>query len=724
MSTRSRVKGLDVLAIIAALSFPAVVQAQQAAPPTTPKRPLMTRYHGVKVVEDYRWLEDWSESEVQEWSNAQNAYARGVLDALPAVPEIRARIRELIASASVDYFGLTWQADKLFAIKYQPPKQQPLLVVLDSPQDLASERVLLDPVQLDATGGTTIDFYVPSPEGRLVAVSLSQGGSESGDVHIYETETGKEVGEVIPRVNGGTAGGDVAWLPDASGFYYTRYPRPGEPRPEEDMNFFQQVYFHKLGSPTEDDRYEIGKDFPRIAEIEFETGEDGHYLLASVANGDGGEFAHYLKGPAGNWTQITELKDEVTHAEFGGAALYLLSHVDAPRGKVLRLSLKEPRLAAAEEVVPESAAVIESYEVTPTRLYVVDLVGGPQQIRVFDHNGQVLKPVESLPVSSVGQVLALKGDDILFRQQSYTVSPAWYHYEADTGRTTKTALASTSPVNFDDAEIVRVMAASKDGTQVPLNILCRKGTKLDGSNPTLLSGYGGFGVSITPGFSALARLWLDQGGVYAVANLRGGGEFGEEWHRAGKLTNKQNVFDDFAACAQYLIDTGYTSPKKLAIRGGSNGGLLMGAMLTQHPEMFRAVVSAVGIYDMLRVELTPNGVFNIPEYGTVKDEAQFKALYAYSPYHRVVDGTAYPATLFTTGANDPRVAPWHSRKMTARLQAATSSDAPILLRTSAKSGHGIGSSLDQRIEEMVDAYAFLFRELGVAYQPVDAARTP
>jgi prolyl oligopeptidase len=282
-------------------------------------------------------------------------------------------------------------------------------------------------------------------------------------------------------------------------------------------------------------------------------------------------------------------------------------------------------------------------------------------------------------------------------------------------------MVTTSPASFSDCEVVRETATSKDGTKVPLSILRRKGTKLDGSNPTLLTGYGGFGISVTPSFWAGARVWLDQGGVFAVANLRGGGEFGESWHQQGMLTRKQNVFDDFAACAKYLIDAGYTKPAKLAIEGGSNGGLLMGAMITQHPDLIRAVVAYVGLFDMLRFERFPNGQFNVTEYGSVSNEEQFKALHAYSPYQHVVNGTRYPACMFLTGANDPRVDPANSRKMVARLQAATSPGSPVLLRTTSSTGH-IGTPLDERIAEDADVYAFLFHELGGTYTPIPPAK--
>ena len=309
-----------------------------------------------------------------------------------------------------------------------------------------------------------------------------------------------------------------------------------------------------------------------------------------------------------------------------------------------------------------------------------------------------------------------RGGDVIFSVSTYLEPSAWYRFDAATGKSVRTALFRTSPVHFDDTEVVREFAVSKDGTRVPVNIVRRRGTRLDGNNPTLLEGYGGYGVSMKPFFlGAFTRAWLDQGGVYVIANLRGGAEYGEEWHQAGRLTRKQNVFDDFIACAQHLIERKYTSPAHLAIIGGSNGGLLMGAAFTQRPDLFRAVVSYVGIYDMLRVELDPNGAFNVTEFGTVKDPDQFKALYAYSPYHHVKDGTAYPAILFPTGENDHRVNPMQSRKMTARLQAATSSGHPVLLRTSSSAGHGIGTAVDEQIEEEADVLSFLFDQLGINY---------
>ncbi|HEX7651886.1 MAG TPA: prolyl oligopeptidase family serine peptidase, partial [Verrucomicrobiae bacterium] len=447
------------------------------------------------------------------------------------------------------------------------------------------------------------------------------------------------------------------------------------------------------------------------------SSNDGKWILAQVANGDGGDYAFYLKGAKGPWRQIAQFADQVKAGSFGrDGYLYLRTLAGAPRGKIIRVPLKHPELSRAELMVPESEAVIESILPTAHGLYVQDLVGGPSQIRYFDRPAGTPKVVPLPPVASALEIVCLAGDKLLFNSLTYISPYAWQSYDPATGQVTPTPLAGVAPAKFDDLEVVREFATSKDGTKVPLNIVRRKGLKLDGHNPTLLYAYGGYGISMKPRFSLANRVWFDQGGVYVVANIRGGGEYGEAWHKAGNLTRKQNVFDDFAACAQYLVKQGYTRPEKLAVQGGSNGGLLMGAFLTQHPEYAHTVISSVGIYDSLRSELEPNGAFNITEFGTVKDPDQFAALYAYSPYHHVVTGTKYPAILMLTGDHDGRVNPYHSRKMIARLQAANASENPILLRTTSAAGHGMGTSLDERIAQESDVFAFLLATLGMEYR--------
>jgi prolyl oligopeptidase len=392
----------------------------------------------------------------------------------------------------------------------------------------------------------------------------------------------------------------------------------------------------------------------------------------------------------------------------------LLSRKDAPNGKILRLPLAEGSLALtnAKVVVPEGEAAIQSVLPTRNRLYIEEQLGGPSRVRMVSFEGKALGQVPAPAISSVSEPTPVgEEDDVVVAVSGYLAPFALSRYTASDGVLHPTPYASKTPADLSGYEVVREMCVSKDGTKVPLNIVRRKGTKLDGQNPVLLTGYGGFGIPSAPGFGRSLPVWLEAGGVFAVANIRGGGEFGETWHQQGMLHNKQNVFDDFIACARWLIDQKYTSPQKLAIEGGSNGGLLMGAVMTQAPELFRAVVAHVGYYDMLRFEVAPNGVFNTTEYGSVKNEADFRALAAYSPYHRVKDGTQYPAVLFTTGKNDPRVDPFHSRKMVARLQASGTRQ-PVLLRT-ADTGHGIGTPLAERIAQAVDSDSFLFQQLGM-----------
>ena len=684
------------------------------------KKPVFNEYHGTRVEDDYQWLENDDDPAVKAWSNAENQRTRAYLDSLPSHGKIEKQLKQWYGKTSPSYSSIVARPEILFAIKFQPPKQQPMLVTLISADDLKSEKIVLDPNQLDSKGTTAIDWFEPSLDGKKVAVSLSKGGSEDGTLHFFDVTTGKELGDTIAHVQYPTAGGSAAWNADGSGVYYTRFPRKGE-RPDEDLNFYQQVYFHKLGTPDSKDTYAIGKEFPRIAEIHLESSDDGKYILASVANGDGGDFAHYLLGPDGAWKQVTQFSDGVKQVRIGkDNHLYLLSRLNAPRGKVLRLPLDAPELAKAVEIVPSSDAVVQQLEPAPKALYLADLLGGPSQIRRFDLDGKNPTTVPVPSISSVQEMVAEPDGTLLFRDTSYTEPAAWFKVAAGNNEPTKTALVSTSPVSFSDIEVTREFATSKDGTKVPLNILRRQGTRQDGNNPVLLYGYGGYGISMSPAFDFTKRLWFDRGGIYVVANIRGGGEFGEEWHKAGNLTKKQTVFDDFAAAAQYLIEKKYTRPEKLALMGGSNGGLLMGALITQHPDLMRAVVSSVGIYDMLRVELAPNGAFNVTEFGTVKDPEQFKSLYAYSPYHHVIDGTKYPAVLMMTGANDGRVAPYHSRKMTARLQEANQSEHPILLRTSSSAGHGIGTALSERIKQLADIYSFLFAQLDMRETPKPA----
>ena len=685
-----------------------------AAVPPTEKKPVTDEYHGVQVVDEFRWLEDGDSAAVKAWTAAQNQYSRAWLDSRADRSEIESQLKALYAQDTPSHTGLVARPGLLFALKFQPPKQQRLLVTLTSVNDLASEKIVLDPNEIEPKGQVAMDWFVPSPDGKLIAVCLSEHGSEDGALHFYRTDSGEPLPDQIKRVQYPTGGGSAAWTPDSKGIFYTRYPHAGE-RPEADLNFYQQIYFHELGKPASSDEYSAGKDFPRIAEIELHTSDDGRRLLASVANGDGGEFSHHLcETKAGSpWRQITRHEDGIKEIDFShdGAALYLRSVKDSPRGKLLRMTTTG-ELSAAKVIVPESDAVIEGFLLTAKHLFIADMIGGPSRIRQLDLDGSRESTVPMPIASGIGGLLVMD-ERLLFRQTSFVAPAAWMLYDPAKTSVEKTALINTSPVDFSDIEAVREFAISKDGTKVPINILRRKGAPLDGSNPALLYAYGGYGHCMRPSFNFEHRLWFDRGGIYVVANIRGGGEYGEEWHLAGNLTKKQNVFDDFAACAEHLIQRGYTRADKLAVEGGSNGGLLMGAFLTQHPQLARAVVAHVGLYDMLRVELDPNGAFNVTEFGTVKDPAQFRALHAYSPFHQVKNGTPYPAVFFLAGETDGRVNPAHSRRMTAALQSATSSGNPVLARFSSASGHGMGTALSEKIAQKADVLAFLFDQLGM-----------
>lgn len=688
--------------------------------PETKRQTVSDTFHGVEVREDYRWLENWEDPLVRAWSNAQNTHARRYLDGLDGREAIEARISEILKDQSVSYRSVQIVKGTVFALVHQPPKQQPFLATIASLDD-PTPTILVDPNEMDEGGTTSIDWYVVSPNGKHVAVSISVGGSESGDVTVFDVATKKPKFEKIARVNGGTAGGDLAWDRDGKGFFYTRYPRDGE-RPAEDLGFYQQLYHHRLGQDPAKDTYILGKDLPKIAEIRLRMHDASERLLVTVQRGDGGEFELYLREKNKKIRKFSEFGDGLLAASFGTKDdLYILSRQGAPRGKVVRVSVKTLDTKKAKVVIEQSEdTIVEDFWgpptilVTPKRIYVEYQLGGPSTIRAFDHAG---KPLAALPIAEVSGVSDMRPygtDGVLFARRSFTEPSAIYRFDPKTNEVEKTALASASPVDLSKIRVVREMATSKDGTKVPVNILLPPGVEKNGATPTVVYGYGGYGVNIVPHFRPWTAALLERGFVYAVANIRGGGEFGEEWHRQGNLTNKQNVFDDFAAAVTHMIDTGYTKSEHLAILGGSNGGLLMGATLTQHPELVKAVVSLVGIYDMLRVELSPNGQFNITEFGTVKEKAHFEAMHAYSPYHRVKDDTAYPATLFLTGENDPRVDPMQSRKMTARLQSANADDTPILLRTSSDSGHGAQTGLDEQIAQYTDIVTFLLDQIGGA----------
>ncbi|MBO0729812.1 MAG: S9 family peptidase [Acidimicrobiaceae bacterium] len=687
-------------------------------PAVAPRIPVTTSYHGVEVTEDYRWLEEATAERTAQWTAEQSRRGREFLDALPCRAAVHTRVRQLLETGSTAYRWLGRGGTVYFAMKRQPPRQQPFLVALSDLVDTGTERVVVDPNAIDPSGETAIDFCVPSPDGAQVALSLSEHGSEDGTIFVYNVASGEVVDTPIAHANPAAAVASLAWRHDARAFWYCRSDPDG---------FHQQVWIHELGST--EDRTELSGVFadPAIVENFLTASWDGAWVMDQAQKGDGGEWQIFVrrqaavddpKAPDGvaAWWQVAGIADKCIAAAFGAGSLFLLSRAASPRGAVLRVTLApDATVADAEEVVPPDSMTITGLAVTGDTLWVSDIDGGPCGLRAFGLDGTPRPVVEVPPLSTVSDLAALAADEAVWAVESFTEPAAWW-IGTDGAPPQRTGLGTTTAVDLSSYEVTREFATSKDGTAVPLSVIAAPETPRDGSAPALLTGYGGYGISLSPHFDPQILVWLEQGGVYAVANIRGGGEYGEQWHHQGRLAAKQNCFDDFIACADHLVQRGITRRDLLAIRGGSNGGLLMGAVVTQRPDIARAVVAAVPVMDMLRVETTPNGRYNVTEFGSVEDPDMFAALLAYSPYHNVSDGTRYPAVLLTGGEFDPRVDAWHPKKMYARLQAATASDEPILLRMES-GGHGLGQSLDREIDLVTDYYAFLFDRLGITYRP-------
>src|SRR3569623_1785745 len=629
-------------------------------PPLAAVRVVKDTYHGVSVDDPYRWLEE-DTPEVKAWSEAQNAYTKAQLAKLPEQPALAAELAKIRMPPVTTYVGFKVGGTKLFARRHEPADEQPKLIVMTDPDHAKTAKVVFDPITPEHPR-RSFDWFVPSPDRSKVAIAESDGGSEVADVHIVDA-TGKEL-EVLPNVQRPTGGGDVAWTPDGKGLYYTRYPMPGEPH-EADKDAWLQVYFHELGQPVAKDRFELGKDLPKNAEVQLASDSRGR-VNASVQQGDVGIFRHYLKDKTG-WRQLDDWNDRVVTVSFGATPeLWLISRKEAPRGKLMKLAATAKTAQEAVVVVPEGKdAMITAFEggdegitVVGDHVFVRYQLGGPSELRSFYVNGKPDKGPGGPPVSAASKPVAWRGD-VLLAFSSYVTPTTWVRFSPKSGKTVDLPdFTPVYPVDFSHVEARREVATSKDGTAVPLTILWPMGAPQDGSVACVVTGDGGFASSEEPSEMLGYAPLLSRGMCVVVVNLRGGGEYGEDWHRNGMMLKKQNVFDDFAAALDYLVAKKYTARSRLGIIGGSNGGLLMGAMITQHPDAKKAVVASVGIYDMLRNVLTPNGAYNTSEYGSVTDADQFKALYAYSPYHHVRPGTSYPAILMHTGANDGRVAPW------------------------------------------------------------------
>jgi prolyl oligopeptidase len=693
-------------------------------------------YQGVTVVDDYHWLEDGKSAETERWLTAENDYSLQYFKHAPSWDAILQDLKAPKEKPGAERFMLEFRAGRFFYLELdRTVHQQAVLMTstsLGTPHAApANLRVLIDPGILDPTGHTSIDWYQPSLDGSLIAVGLAVGGSEREALTVFDTSTGKQVGTAFVPMGFPGRSRTVAWLPGNKGFLYAGYDRVAAASAQTTIIQNEKVFEHILGTPQATDHVVLEKGLTRLAQIALDSDPAGKWIVASAEDGDGGRYANYVRLQDGSWKQISTYDDQIVAITPGVPeedALYLTSLKDAPRGKILKVAAGAPVLAQAETIIPQTAASIEHDEpernnhrilVTKTRLYVTTIDGGPNRVQIYDHQGKPLAEVPLAAASAVRAVVSLGAEDLAIWTSGYLTPTAYLTYHG--GRNAKpeaTALSEPAEKMLAQYVVDRAFATSKDGTKIPMSIIHRRGSAMDGTVPTLVYGYGGYGISMSPSFVGFLwwKPWLEQGYTLVITNLRGGAEYGASWHAAGSLTRKQNVFDDFSACAQYLVDNHWSSHGHMAALGGSNGGLLMGAEMTQHPDQFRAIVSLVGDYDMLRTELSANGQFNVTEFGTVKDAAQFRALYAYSPYHHVIDGTKYPAVLMETGDNDPRVESWQSRKFAARLQAANGSEHPVLLKTFADAGHGSSSSTDLE-QQVADIYAFLFRELDVTFTP-------
>ncbi len=718
----ARIRISIVLMLAAGIS--AVAQkdapAVRQGPPETPVRDVKETFFGTEVTDPYRWLEDLKSPEVSSWMRAQNDYTRAMLDRIPNRDKLRERIAELDDSG-VRVNGLQSFGGRWFYLKQVAGEDNRKLYVREGAD--GTERLLLDPQTRTANGvHFSIDYFQASPDGKLVAVGISPGGSENSVLHVLDVSGGKEVGPSIDRAQFGA----VYWLPDNRSFFYNRLRKPAADDPRTSYYLNSRDYMHRLGDDPEKDVAVFGNglspnvtmtesDFPFVA-----VPPGSKYAFGVIAHGVQNENTIYvtslesLHDASASWRKIADVGDEVTGFDVHGDHVYLLSHHEASRFKVMSIDLPKDEVAHARVLLPASEAVVTGIQAAADALYVQKLNGGLGRLWRVPYEGGAVTEIKFPYDGAIREIFVNPAEPgVYVRFASWTKPPLFFHYDPKTNALTDTKLRPPSPVDFSGIESEEVKAKAADGTMVPLSIVHQRGLKMDGSHPTLLHGYGSYGITYDPDFDPTTLAWLERGGVIAVAHIRGGGEYGEDWHSAGRKGTKKNTITDFLACAQYLIDHKYTSPKHLAGEGTSAGGITIGGAITERPDLFGAALDNVGMSDDLRAELQVNGPANIPEFGTVKNAEDFKNLLAISAFHRIKDHTEYPAVLLTTGINDPRVDPWQMNKMTARLQAATSSGKPVLLRVDYDAGHGgIGATKSQHTALLTDQYSFLLWQLG------------
>jgi prolyl oligopeptidase len=693
---------------------------QEAGPPNTRKDDVVDTIHGQKVADPYRWLEDVASPDVKAWMDQQDAFARGELVKLPLRAELEKRLTELsyLDTISAPYH----RGERWFYSRSHRDKEKDVYYVKKGEQ--GPEQVLIDPNTLSDDGSVSVHGIMPSYSGRHVAYKLSRNNADASTMYVRNLETGKDLPDVIE----GAKYAYASWTPDDKGFYYTWLPTDPAISPSE-LPGYAEVRFHALGTDPKSDTivFPASGDPTRFTGVQ--VSRDGRWLFVTRSRGSVANdvYVKDLKAkpkktrsktptktvlPAG-FVPFVEGQDAIYGVSAWKDKFYVFTNEGAPRFRLFSVDPKKQARTNWKEIVPETEATLDGTQIVGDHLVLSYLHNAHSEMELRDLNGKLVRKVE-LPGlgSSGGMVGNPDEDDAYFYYSSFTETPQIYKTSIASGKTTLWEKI-VIPVDTSNFTTDQVWYTSKDGTNVSMFVVHNKDVELNGDNPTLLYGYGGFSVNMEPAFSARVVMWLEHGGVYAVPNLRGGGEYGEAWHRAGMLERKQNVFDDYIGAAEWLVKNNWTRPDKLAIYGGSNGGLLVGAAMTQRPDLYKAVVCAVPLLDMVRYHLSGSGKTWIVEYGSADDPKQFEAIFAYSPYHRVKPDTKYPAMLMLTADSDDRVDPMHARKFTAAIQAATTGEGPTLMRIEKNAGHGGSDMTKREIEQGVDVYAFLMHQLGM-----------
>ena len=711
-SSSVRITAATPLALAATLAFalPMLAAPLKLPYPKTAQTNHVDEYHGVKVPDPYRWLEDDNASDTKAWVEAQNQVTFRYLAQIPKRDQIKRRLTQLW---NFERYGLPFkEGNRYFWSKNDGLQNQSVFYVADAAD--APPRVLLDPNTLSTDGTVALGGLAVSRDGKLLAYGLSSAGSDWQEWRVRDVKTGHDLPDVIKWVKFSSA----SWGKDGRGFFYSRYAEPEAGEKLKGVNKFQKLYFHRLGSPQSEDAliYERG-DQPDWG-FGARVTDDGRFLIISIWQGTDRRNRVYYKDLTQPGASVVKLLDDFdadySFVDNDGGLFWFYTDLKAPRGRVIAIDTTRPERANWREIIPQAAETLKGVNVLQDQFVANYLKDARSQVKWFTRDGKALGEMALPGLGSVSGFGGKRSDtETFYSFTSFTTPGSIYRYEVKTGQST---VFREPKVDFNSAryETKQVFYASKDGTKIPMFVTYRMGLKLDGSNPTYLYGYGGFNISQTPGFSVTMATWLEMGGVYAVANLRGGGEYGEDWHQAGTKLKKQNVFDDFIAAGEWLIANKYTRPDRLAIAGGSNGGLLVGACMTQRPELFGACLPAVGVMDMLRFHKFTIGWAWTSDYGSSDNADEFKALLAYSPLHQLRPGVKYPATLVTTADHDDRVVPAHSFKFAARLQECQGGARPVLIRIETKAGHGAGKPTTKLIEEATDKLGFLVRELNMS----------